>query len=210
MAKRHVVSEQFVQFGSIVHKLSAMIGTARDAFNRHQRQCLQDLDTLRAEAEEEVGIAKQRVAELLGNKSEDERQNLLKFHSIYSHQQITAETIANLSEPLNRKIKEGVLFSSKAVSETNSLFDHQLGIMQTFKDIVQTNDELLKNRVMQESDKLVEKCIEFATEHEARLVEGLCQPQAAPIYLRMLDLFQTVARHAREVARLLSDKSGEV
>lgn len=207
MAERHVVSEQFVLFGSIVDKLNAMIGTARDAFNRHQRQCIQDLDRLRAEAEADVGIAQQKVAALLGSKTNDERQNLLRFQSIYSHQQITAETIANLCEPLSRKIKEGVLFSSKAVSETNSLFDHQLGIMRTFKDIVQTNDELLKNQVIQESDKLVEKCIEFATEHEARIVEGLCQPQAAPIYLRILDLFQTVARHAREVARLLSDKT---
>lgn len=207
MAAKHVVNEQQVQFGSVVDKLSAMVGTARDAFNSHHRQCLEDLKKLRTAVEGEIIDAKRRVDEMLTNKPKDEHEKLLKYHSIYSHQQIAAETIANLDEPLNKKIKDGVLFSSKAVSETNSLFDHQLGILRTFKDLVQSPDELLIKRVTAEADKLGEKCIEFATEHEARLVEGLCQPQAAPIYLKILDLLRIIARHDREVAHLLREQA---
>jgi Na+/phosphate symporter len=206
MTEIHVVNEQLAQVGSIVDKLTAMIVTARDAFNRHRRQHLEDLKGQGERAVAEIDAAKSRLEGLLKQKSDDERAGYLRYHSLLTHEEILAENIAALWEPLKKKIQDGVLFSSKAVSETNHLFDRQAGILRSLLDIVQTGNAILKENVLQEADKLAQACIDFATEHEDRVIEGACMPQAAPIFLSMLDLFRTISRHDREIALLLANK----
>lgn len=206
MTEIHVVNEQLAEVGSIVDKLTAMIVTARDAFNRHRQQHLEDLEGQGERVVAEIEAGKKKLEDLLKQKSDDQRGGLLRYHSVLTHQQILAENMTALREPLEKKIQDGVLFSSKAVAETNHLFDRQAGILRSLLDIVQTGNAILKQNVVEETDELAKACIDFATEHEHRVIEGACMPQAAPIFLNMLDLFRTIAKHDREIAQLLAAK----
>lgn len=79
-------------------------------------------------------------------------------------------------------------------------------MVRSILDIVKTDNGFLKKFVLQESRKLVQACTDFATEHEDRLIEGLCLPQAAPIFLAVLDRFRTIGEHEMEAANLLARK----
>lgn len=199
--------EQLTQLSAVVDKLVSMTGIARDGFNRHRRQCLEELKNLQGTATQEINKAIQQLDTLMAKKTGTERTSCLRLHSILSHLHIIADNLGGLVEPLEKKIKDAVLFSDKAVSQINYLFDRQAGILRSLIDIVQTDNQYLKQYVNEESNKLRQACVEFATEHEARLIEGLCLPSAAPIFLAMLDRMRTIAQHELEIARLLGKQS---
>jgi Na+/phosphate symporter len=117
--------------------------------------------------------------------------------------QLIADNLAALVSPVQRKISEGILFSDKAVSQTNHLFDKQAGLVRSLLDALKTGNTVLKTYVLEEGQKLLQHCNDFATEHEARLVEGLCLPQAAPLFLTILDRMRTAAQHAVDIVRLM-------
>jgi len=204
MTKLYVVNEHLAHIGSVADKMMSMLGIARDAFNRHRRQCLVDLQEQARRVTADIEAAKGKLESLLSRQSNEDRVNLLRYHSILTHEQIMVEKIAALAGPLGKKIGNSVLFSSKAVTEANFIFDRQMGILRSLLDVVETGNDSLQQQVLEEGDKLANACLEFATEHEHRVIEGLCLPQAAPIFLTMLDLFRTMARHDREIAQLLS------
>ena len=58
---------------------------------------------------------------------------------------------------------------------------------------------------MDDCNNLAHSCLQFATDHEIRLVEGFCFPQTAPVFLVILDQMQTIVHHEREVAHLLGN-----
>ncbi|MBW1918169.1 MAG: hypothetical protein JRI57_09170 [Deltaproteobacteria bacterium] len=195
------------QLGPIVDQLINMTGTARDAFNRHRRQCLIDLNQQHETFTQKINAAIGQVEGLLSRASGSEKTTLLQLHSILSHLNAIGDNLARLAEPLQKKIQEAVLFSDKAVAQTNYLFDHQVGILRSLVDIVHTDNQFLKKYVVEEGQKMRQACLEFATEHEARLIEGLCLPQAGPIFLAILDRMQTITQHELEIAGLLTKKS---
>jgi Na+/phosphate symporter len=197
---------QTVNCAPIFEKLIAMIGAARDAFNRHSRSSMEDLKNLQAPVIQEIETATRNLEDQMVRLSESERAALLRRHSILAHLRIMAENLAGLSEPLEKKIKDGVLFSDKAVSQTNYLFNQETGIIRSLLDIIKTDNEFLKKYTAEEGRNLVQSCINFATEHEARLIEGLCLPQAAPLFLAILDRIRMMGQHAVDIANLLAQK----
>ena len=194
-------------FSPIFTKLEAMVGSARNAFNRHSRQGLEQLKTFQREVVPEITNAIKEVEGTLAKKPVNERAEDLKTQSVLTRLQVIAEMLGGLIDPIDKKIKGGVLFSEKAVSQTNHLFDHQAGILRSLLDILKTDNALLKKFVLDEGKKLIQNCIDFATEHEERMIEGLCLPQAAPLFLTILDNMRTAAQHEVDIVQILSKKS---
>ena len=127
-------------------------------------------------------------------------QDLLKgLHRI-------AQTLGGLWEPINKKMQENVLFSEKAVSQTNGLFDSQTGLLRSVFDIIQTGNAYLKKFVQEEGAKTQRDCADFATEHESRLIEGLCSPQAAPIFLAILEKFRSLGKQEADIIQHVMKK----
>ncbi len=192
-------------FSPIFCHLEGMVAAARNAFNRHSRQDLEALKILTEKAASEINRALQSL-QATAAKSPAERTQVLVRQSILTHLQIIADNLAGLASPLQRKIKDGILFSDKAVSQTNQLFDRQAGILRSLLDALKTGNTVLKKFLEGEAQKLTQDCTDFATEHEARLIEGLCLPQAAPLFLAILDRMRIVARHALDIVQLLGEQ----
>ncbi len=190
-------------FTPIFNKLEAMVGAARNAFNRHSRQSLEQLKTLHKEVVPEITNAIKQVEAALAKQPAQERTAALKTQSILTRLQIIAEKLGGLSDPIEKKIKGGVLFSEKAVSQCNHLFDHQAGVLRSLLDILKTDNTMLKKFVLDEGQKLIQNCIDFATEHEERMIEGLCLPQAAPLFLTLLDNMRTAGQHEVDIVQIL-------
>lgn len=194
------------KFTSVFEKLGDMVGAARDAFNRHSGTSLEQLKKFYGELASEIKGALDDLGTLAAKAPENQRASLVRLQSILTHLEMMGDNLEALSAPIGRKMKEGVLFSDKAVAQANQLFDHLTGILRSILDVLKTDNDFLKRYVLEEGQRLTQSCNDFATEHEARLIEGVCLPQAAPLFLSMLNGLRTAGQHAVNIAKILSQK----
>ena len=187
----------------ILERLTEMILLTRKAFNRQKAAYLNEAETIRSRVERGIESAKadlQKVAAETAGKSQ-----ALHLQNLLAHVEMIKGKVADLVDPVQKQIAGGLLFSDKAISQTNFLFDHEAGIFRSLEDILVTENSILVNYVNGKIDDMARFCIEFATDHEARLIEGLCQPQAAPIFLGILDCIRNISHHQKEILRLLQE-----
>jgi Na+/phosphate symporter len=199
-------AKKVVDFGPIGEKLVGMIGAARDAFNRHSRTGLDQFKNLQEAATREVDAAVKKLEERLAQASAGDKAQLTAWRNLLLGLRRLIETLGGLLEPIQKKVKEGTLFSEKAVAQTNGLFDSQTGLVRSLFDLIQTGNDYLKKFVQEEGLKTQQDCADFATEHETRLIEGLCSPQAAPIFLAILEKFRSLGQQEAEMVQHLTKK----
>ncbi|MBP1725499.1 MAG: hypothetical protein H6Q51_797, partial [Deltaproteobacteria bacterium] len=94
------------------------------------------------------------------------------------------------------------LFTDKAFFDVNYVFTHQTGLMRSLLDFLKTDNQLLRKYSEEEAQNLIEVCLNAATEHENRLIEGICLPQASPVFLGILDHMRLICRHVLGVVKL--------
>jgi Na+/phosphate symporter len=204
MAVSNAVKEQLDLFGDVVSNLIRMMETARSGFNRQCGSDLAELERFQAISEEEIALATDRIDAHLAKCEREGRGAFFTLASILSHLEMLVEGVNEMLPPLRKQIRAGIPFSQKGIAQANELFDGQLEILRALADIFKTDSEVLKKWICDDKGpKLARSCIDFATAHEARLVEGLCLPHAAPIFLALLDVVRNMTRHEMEVARLL-------
>jgi Na+/phosphate symporter len=182
----------------ILNDLTEMILTLRNAFNRQNQSYLKETKNIQSRLEQDLDLANKEAEKV----SSDEKM-VVRIQSIISHLEMIQEAINELVEPLGKQIREGILFSNKGLLQTNFLFDHEAGIFRSLADIFLTENPVLKDYVMDKIEDMSRRCIDFATDHEARLIEGLCQPQAAPVFLAILDSIRTISHHEHEIVKIL-------
>jgi Na+/phosphate symporter len=204
MAEARALQEQLELFRDVAANLVMMIETARSAFNRQDRHDLEKLARCQTIAKEEIGLASSRIDAHLSRTHREGRVPLIRLSSILSHLEMIVEGISEMLLVLEKQIRDGIPFSRKGIDQANELFDGQIEILRALEDIFQTDNEVLKKWICHNrGPELSRSCIDFATAHESRLVEGLCLPHAAPVFLTLLDVVRTLTRHEMEVARLL-------
>jgi Na+/phosphate symporter len=202
-----MAAKEMVDFGPLGEKLVGMIGAARDAFNRHSRTGLDQFQNLQAAATQEIDAAVKKLDAAVAQASAGDKAQLTAWQNLLGGLRQLLEILGGLGEPIHKKVKNGVLFSEKAVAQTNSLFDSQAGALRSVFDIIQTDNDYLKKFVQAEGLKIQRDSAEFATEHETRLIEGLCTPQAAPIFLAILDRFRRLGQQEAEMIQHFTPKS---
>lgn len=205
MYEKLEIREQLAECALIVEQLVDVFGTSKKAFIHQRGQLLVQLNNQQDPLCRMIASFMSKVTEMATGKSEGEREACLRIHSIFTHLQIITETTCRLEEILQRQIKNGVLFSDKAISQVSHLFDKQTEILGNLADIMRNCGTDIHHQTLDECKKLCKSCLQFATEHETRLVEGLCFPQAAPLFLAILDQTQTITHHEQEIAHLLGN-----
>lgn len=206
MMKEKLAEEQAAIVTPLIEKLLTMIGAARDAFNRHSRDRLQELQSLQGAVTGDLGLASRQLKSLRDRKPEAEQKVLLRLETALGLLEAMDAHLGGLAAPILQKIKGGVLFSDKAVAQTNQLFDQHAGMIRSLLDIVKTDNQFLKTYVQNEGRNLIQACADYATEHESRLIEGLCTPQAAPIFLAILEVMRGMGQTEVEIAKILAEK----
>ncbi len=198
------VKEQLGLFSGVVKNLIVMVEKASSGFNRQRIADLEEMLQFQKIVNDEIVLLSERLDEQLLKEQGPGRDFSLKLESVLAHVQLMAEDIGEMMPVLRKQIQLGIPFSQRGVAQTNELFDGQLEMLRVLADILQTDNEVLKTFLRQEKGpSLCQQCIDFATDHEDRLVEGLCLPHAAPLFLTMLDAVRNMARHGMEVAHLL-------
>ncbi|MBM4294655.1 MAG: hypothetical protein FJ126_07110 [Deltaproteobacteria bacterium] len=205
MAEAQVIKDQAELIGPVVDNLRRMMGAARSAFNRHSRASLEEIKSHQAALAQDLDKATKQATST-ARVSEAEKSAVLRVQSVLNHLQLIGDNIGGLSDPIQKKIKDSILFSDKAVFQTNYLFDFHTGMFRSILDILTTDNAFLKKYMAQEAHNLIQACSNFATEHEDRMIEGLCLPQAAPIFLTILDRMRAIGQHEVDIASILAKK----
>ena len=82
-------------------------------------------------------------------------------------------------------------------------------MLECARDLALTGNRVLARHVEIESMRFHDLAAVFARAHEARLVEGVCLPNASSAYLSMVDYLREVTRHSRRIcARVAPQEAG--
>ena len=184
----------------ILNDLTEMILTLRNAFNRQNQSYLHETAKIQKRLAQDIEVAQKEAKGLSSSE-----KLVVRLQSILSHMELIQDAINELVDPLKKQIREGILFSNKGMMQTNFLFDHEAGIFRSLADIFLTENPMLRDYVLEKIADMSQKCIDFATDHEARLIEGLCLPQAAPVFLAILDSIRTISHHQYEIVKRLQE-----
>lgn len=98
------------------------------------------------------------------------------------------------------KINERVMFSDKAVGELASVFNGLKDFSTNLQDFMLTGNELLRKHLTGQLALHNRDCSRFATEHEERMVKGVCLPRSSTVYLSMMDGLNDIFWHLGSIA----------
>ncbi len=111
MADEKFFEEEADILAPIIHNLLAMRRAARDAFNRHSRDKLQDLQNLQGTVAQNITQASREIKSLMARKPEVEKQELLRLETILGRLGEIKANLGNLADPIHKKIQgRGSLF----------------------------------------------------------------------------------------------------
>jgi Na+/phosphate symporter len=136
-----------------------------------------------------------------------ENSELKPYVAVPIHLLRIGENIEKLAELLDKKMKDNILFSDRAVTEITFLLQRLIDILRPTSDIILAKNTILRRYVEESESGIIKRATEYATLHEDRLIEGLCLPVASSLYINMLDAVKNIAWHAKEIAAKLIEWS---
>lgn len=190
----------------LLHQLHEMgVGTC-ECLACLQKKFISNSPEAARECREKIAAIKAKAPELVKTveHSEREKEEKEKLKEVTRHFLKICEHLEELADTLHKKAKENILFSDRGVTEVSFLSQTLGDILRATADLILVKNPILIRYVL-ESESMVERVtIEYATQHEERLVEGLCLPLASPIYLSILDTFKGIAREAKGITEKMS------
>jgi Na+/phosphate symporter len=125
-----------------------------------------------------------------------------------SHIERISDAVQGLLRCLRTRENEGMVFTDEGAREIAQLFDRAMELLECARDLAMTRNRVLARHVEIESMRFHDLASGFARAHEARLVEGVCQPEASSAYLAMADYLREVIRHSRRIAARIAPEGG--
>jgi Na+/phosphate symporter len=126
--------------------------------------------------------------------------------SVPSHIEKIATSIKRITESNRTRIKEGLLFSDKALNETGKLFAWTKDVLKKAAEASVTGVQAAIETTMADADAMERMANNFSTAHEDRLVTGECSPKSSSTYLCILYAFEDMGAQIKNVVSKLSDK----
>ncbi len=160
------------------------------------------LDECEAKAKEMMQTEKALTEEFIEDAKVDPGARM--YVSVPGFIERMGDCIEDMAGCIRTKIRDGILFSDKAVSETTFLLERLQDVLRNTSDIILSRNQILKEYVKESASEINRSSNEFATMHEDRLIEGLCMPMASPLFLHMLDAIKGIAWHAKKTAEKLA------
>jgi len=184
-----------------MHKAQEMVDLAEDGFMKGRLSSLNQAHELAIEIHTKDDVLVAALANIASGTRE--AKYLL---SVPSHIESIASSIIRIIEGIRTRIKEGLLFSDRAMLELQRLFTTAKHALKKAGEAAVTGAKTTIQDVLGESDALGRMTNEFATAHEERLVTGECPPKSSSTYLSMLYAFEEMSAHIKHAAIKLSCK----
>jgi Na+/phosphate symporter len=122
-----------------------------------------------------------------------------KYVSIPGHLARIATNLEKLSEIIEKKNVDKILYSDRAVNELMFLLQRLAEIIRPASDMILARNKFLCRYVEESEAGIVKMADEYATFHEERLIRGECLPIASSQFIGMLDAIKNTAWHVKGI-----------
>jgi len=186
----------------ILNSLNEVVSCAEDCVSSMQAAFIYNTSLPLENCRIEPGVIKKQETQLVKWTKEVDTDDfdLKPYISISVHILRMWENIDKLSRLIDKKNRENILFSDKAVNETIFLLQRLVEILRPTADIILARNTFLKTYIMKSQASVEKMAGEYATLHENRLIEGECLPAASSLYINILDTIKSIAWHIKEIA----------
>jgi len=185
----------------LMHKAQEMLELAEDGFMKNKLTSLDRADELMKEIHAREDVLTATLAKMASTNSE--ARILL---SVPSYIEKIATSIKRITESNRARIKEGMLFSDKAINETGKLFAWTKDVLKKSAEAAVTGVQTAVESAMADANAMERMANNFATAHEDRLVTGECSPKSSSTYLCILYAFEDMGAHIKNAVTKLSGK----
>ena len=185
----------------LIHKAEQMLELTEDAFMKNKAASLDQAASFAREIKDKEDALTEKLAKAAPGSGEARA-----ILSVPMHIEKIAISIERIADNVRVKIKEGLLFSDKAIQETGIMMKKGKEVLKKAGEAVVTGSAAGMESVKTESDAMVQMANTFSTAHEDRLVTGECSPKSSSNYLCILYAFEDVAAHTKDVLKKMSPK----
>jgi Na+/phosphate symporter len=183
----------------LMHKAQEMLELTEDGFMKNKLASLDQADELAKEIHAKEDVLTATLAKMAS--SDTEARALL---TVPSHIEKAATSIKRITENSRVRIKEGMLFSDKAIDETGKLFTKTRDVLKKSGEAAVTGARSALETSRTDADAMERMSNEFSTAHEDRLVTGECSPKASSTYLCILYAFEDMGGHIKNAIKRFS------
>lgn len=184
-----------------MHKAQSMLELTEDGFMKSKASSLDRADELAVEIQAKEDNLTTLLAKMAS--ANNEARSIL---TVPAHIEKIATSIKRIGDNSRSRIKEGMLFSDKAILETGKLFTKSKDILKRAGEAAVTGSQTTLQSVLADSDALERMANDYATAHEERLVTGECSPKSSSTYLCILYAFEDMGAHIKNTISKLSGK----
>lgn len=185
----------------VMHKSQEMLELTEDGFMKNKLASLDQADELAKEIHAKEDTLTATLAKMAS--TNNEARTLL---TVPAQVEKIATSIKRITENTRSRIKEGMLFSDKAINETGKLFARSKDVLKKSSEAVVTGSQTSLESVLSDSDAMERMANDFATSHEDRLVTGECSPKSSSTYLCILYAFEDMGAHLKSAVKKLAGK----
>jgi Na+/phosphate symporter len=182
----------------ITHETAELIAAMQTAITYNTSKPLQEYRTKAEAVQKETGP----LSAIIKEAASDE-EGIRPYVVVPEHLGNIWKNLDKLSGLIDKKIREKVLFSDKAVNESIYLLQRLVEILRPTADIILARNTFLSKYVLESQANIERMADEYATLHENRLITGECLPVASSIYVGMLGAIKSIAWHTKEIAVIL-------
>ncbi len=182
----------------MMHKAGQMLELTEDAFMKNKASALDEARDIALEIKSKEDALTEKLAKSAPGSTEA-RAILV----VPSHIEKIAVSIERVMDNVRLKIKEGLLFSDKAIQETGTLLTKGKEVLKKAGEAMVTGSGA--SGVADESDEIIRLADAYATSHENRLVTGECSPKSSSTYLCILYAFDDIASHTKEALKKITN-----
>jgi len=184
-----------------MHKAQEMLELTEDGFTKNKPASLDKATELAMEIHKKEDILTATLAKMAA--TDNEARTIL---SVPSYIEKIATSITRIIDSTRVRIKEGMLFSDRALAETGKLFIKTREVIKKASETAVTGAQASAEAILSDINTLERMANEYATAHEDRLVAGECSPKSSSTYLCILYAFEDIGAHTKDVVKKLAGK----
>jgi len=118
--------------------------------------------------------------------------------------------LARMNGELRTKVRTHTLFSDLARKEMEELFRLTEGQLRDMVDMLETGNPTLRSHVLNWCNNLSILMSQFTSQHEERLIQGICSEPAAAIFVGLTDGLRDVCYHIKSIVSACPVASSEL
>ena len=180
----------------MINKSREMLELTEEAFMKSKPAALDQASEIAGEIHAKEDELTGQIAKLAAA-TPDARRILTLPGSIEK----VATTIQRIQDNTRNRIRDGILFSDKAIHEAGTMFTKAKEVLKKAGEAVVTGGKQTVDEVINESNAIEQMVIDYSTAHEDRIITGECSPKSSTIYLCILYAFEDMAGFIKDTMK---------